>query len=112
MDKLNLDDVGDTEKLNLDDRLSSFEGPYLSPRRDALIISVADTLTSLLAGFTIFSILGNLAFELNKPVRPDFVQIPLNLVTKSLTLVNLGRRGHPERRRPRVHLIPDGNRQI
>ena len=37
--------------------------------RDALIISVADTLTSLLAGFVIFSILGNLAFELQVPVK-------------------------------------------
>lgn len=37
--------------------------------RDALIISVADTLTSLLAGLTIFSILGNLAFETGKEVK-------------------------------------------
>lgn len=36
--------------------------------RDALIISVVDTFTSLLAGFTIFSILGNLANELGVPV--------------------------------------------
>ncbi|XP_071537637.1 sodium-dependent nutrient amino acid transporter 1-like [Panulirus ornatus] len=37
--------------------------------RDAWIISLADTLTSLLAGFTIFSILGNLAHELNTDVK-------------------------------------------
>ena len=37
--------------------------------RDALIISIADTFTSLLAGFVIFSILGNLAFELNVHVK-------------------------------------------
>lgn len=36
--------------------------------RDALIISITDTLTSLLAGFTIFSILGNLAEELDMPI--------------------------------------------
>ncbi|KAK7078485.1 hypothetical protein SK128_001588, partial [Halocaridina rubra] len=36
--------------------------------RDAWIISLADTLTSLLAGFTIFCILGNLAHELNTDV--------------------------------------------
>ena len=36
--------------------------------RDAVIISIVDTFTSLLAGFTIFSILGNLAFELGVPV--------------------------------------------
>ena len=38
------------------------------PKRDALIISFMDTFTSLLAGFTIFSILGNLAYELDLPV--------------------------------------------
>ena len=37
--------------------------------RDALIICVIDTLTSMLAGLTIFSILGNLAFELNVPIQ-------------------------------------------
>lgn len=36
--------------------------------RDALIISVTDTFTSLLAGFTIFAILGNLAKELDIPI--------------------------------------------
>jgi solute carrier family 6 amino acid transporter-like protein 5/7/9/14 len=33
--------------------------------RDALIISLMDTFTSLLAGFTIFAILGSLANELD-----------------------------------------------
>lgn len=37
--------------------------------RDAWIISLADTLTSLLAGFTIFSILGNLAYELDADIK-------------------------------------------
>lgn len=37
--------------------------------RDAWIISFADTFTSLLAGFTIFSILGNLAYELDTNVE-------------------------------------------
>jgi len=37
--------------------------------RDALIISFTDTFTSLLAGFTIFSVLGNLANELNVPIE-------------------------------------------
>merc|ERR1719188_2891461 len=36
--------------------------------RDALIISIADTGTSMLAGLVIFSILGNLAHELNVEV--------------------------------------------
>lgn len=48
---------------------SSYNGFRHNSYRDALIISVADTFTSLLAGFVIFSILGNLAFELNVPVK-------------------------------------------
>lgn len=36
---------------------------------DATIISLADTLTSLLAGFTTFAILGNLAEELGVEVQ-------------------------------------------
>ena len=48
---------------------SSFNDFRHNSYRDALIISVADTLTSLLAGFVIFSILGNLAFELQVPVK-------------------------------------------
>lgn len=34
--------------------------------RDALIVTTMDTFTSLLGGFTIFGILGNLAFNLNE----------------------------------------------
>ena len=37
--------------------------------RDAFIISIVDTITSLLSGFVIFSILGSLAFELKIPVK-------------------------------------------
>jgi solute carrier family 6 amino acid transporter-like protein 5/7/9/14 len=48
---------------------SSYNGFRHNSYRDALIISVADTLTSLLAGFVIFSILGNLAWELGVPVK-------------------------------------------
>jgi solute carrier family 6 amino acid transporter-like protein 5/7/9/14 len=36
--------------------------------RDSTIVSFADTGTSLLAGFTIFSILGNLAYETGKDI--------------------------------------------
>ncbi|XP_065582372.1 sodium-dependent nutrient amino acid transporter 1-like isoform X1 [Artemia franciscana] len=41
--------------------------------RDSTIVSLMDTLTSLLAGFAIFSILGNLAFELETEV-PNVVK--------------------------------------
>lgn len=34
--------------------------------RDALIVTTMDTFTSLLGGFTIFGILGNLAFNLGQ----------------------------------------------
>lgn len=37
--------------------------------RDAVIISLMDTFTSFLAGITIFSILGNLAYESGKNVE-------------------------------------------
>lgn len=36
--------------------------------RDALVVSIMDTFTSLLAGTTIFGILGNLAYELGVDV--------------------------------------------
>lgn len=36
--------------------------------RDAMIVSILDTFTSLLAGFTIFAILGNMAANTGKPV--------------------------------------------
>lgn len=38
------------------------------PNRDAFIITTLDTFTSLLAGTTIFAILGNLAFNLNTDI--------------------------------------------
>ena len=41
--------------------------------RDSTIVSFADTGTSLLAGFTIFSILGNLAYETNQLDQIDKV---------------------------------------
>ena len=48
--------------------LATLPTSALSPRRDAAIISIADMLTSLLAGFVIFGILGNLAHELDTTV--------------------------------------------
>lgn len=41
--------------------------------RDSTIVSLADTGTSILAGVTIFSILGNLAYETGKPL-PEVVK--------------------------------------
>lgn len=35
-----------------------------NPIRDVIVVTTLDTLTSLMAGFTIFGILGNLAHEL------------------------------------------------
>ncbi|XP_042226477.1 sodium-dependent nutrient amino acid transporter 1-like, partial [Homarus americanus] len=49
--------------------LASFNSFKHNVYRDAWIISLADTLTSLLAGFTIFAILGNLAYELDTDVE-------------------------------------------
>lgn len=37
--------------------------------RDSTIVSLADTFTSILAGITIFSILGNLAYETDQPIE-------------------------------------------
>ena len=37
--------------------------------RDALILSAVDSLTSILAGLAIFSVLGNLASELHVPIE-------------------------------------------
>lgn len=37
--------------------------------RDSTIVSLADTGTSILAGVTIFAILGNLAYESGKPIE-------------------------------------------
>ncbi|XP_063874584.1 sodium-dependent nutrient amino acid transporter 1-like isoform X2 [Scylla paramamosain] len=49
--------------------LASYNNFFHDVYRDAWIISMADTLTSLLAGFTIFSILGNLAFQLDTNIE-------------------------------------------
>ena len=48
---------------------SSYNGFRHNVFRDATIISITDTLTSLLAGFTIFSILGHLAHQLGVEVK-------------------------------------------
>ncbi|KAF4521704.1 hypothetical protein B566_EDAN013002 [Ephemera danica] len=42
---------------------SSYNGFRHNVHRDALIVTTMDTFTSLLAGFTVFAILGNLAYE-------------------------------------------------
>jgi solute carrier family 6 amino acid transporter-like protein 5/7/9/14 len=47
---------------------SSYNRFHHDSYKDALIISVADTFTSLLAGTIIFSILGHLSFELGVPI--------------------------------------------
>ncbi|XP_037087499.1 sodium-dependent nutrient amino acid transporter 1-like [Pollicipes pollicipes] len=47
---------------------SSYNGFRHPVARDATIISITDMMTSFLAGFTIFSILGNLAHELDTTV--------------------------------------------
>ena len=51
--------------LNCDKYLIYFSSSY----SDATIVSFMDTFTSLLAGVTIFSILGNLAHESGKPIE-------------------------------------------
>ncbi|CAH0579267.1 unnamed protein product [Chrysodeixis includens] len=47
---------------------SSYNGFRQNVYRDSMIVTTLDTFTSLLSGITIFGILGNLAFELNKEV--------------------------------------------
>ncbi|XP_026725009.1 sodium-dependent nutrient amino acid transporter 1-like [Trichoplusia ni] len=47
---------------------SSYNGFRQNVYRDSMIVTTLDTFTSLLSGITIFGILGNLAFELNKDV--------------------------------------------
>lgn len=44
---------------------SSYNKFHHNSHRDALIVTYLDTLTSLIAGITIFGILGNLAHNLN-----------------------------------------------
>merc|ERR1719319_742066 len=46
---------------------SSYNKFSHNTNRDALIISFADTFTSLLAGTVVFAILGNMSYELKKP---------------------------------------------
>ena len=48
---------------------ASYNGFRHNVFRDATIISITDTLTSLLAGFTIFAIMGHLADQLGKEVE-------------------------------------------
>ena len=48
--------------------------------RDALILSGIDTLTSMLAGLTIFSVLGNLASELHVPIEKVRIIVHPNLL--------------------------------
>lgn len=40
---------------------------YQNIFRDAIIVTTLDTITSLIAGFTIFGILGNLAHNIGEP---------------------------------------------
>ncbi|CAG9830612.1 unnamed protein product [Diabrotica balteata] len=47
--------------------LSSYNKFDHNINRDALVVTTLDTFTSLLSGFTIFGILGNLAHEMNVP---------------------------------------------
>lgn len=46
--------------------------------RDAAIVSAMDTFTSLLGGFTIFAILGNLANNINQEIK-DVVKDSMGL---------------------------------
>ncbi|KAI5651870.1 sodium:neurotransmitter symporter family domain-containing protein [Phthorimaea operculella] len=48
---------------------SSYNGFRQNVYRDAMIVTTLDTFTSLLSGATIFGILGNLAYNLNRPVE-------------------------------------------
>lgn len=47
--------------------------------RDAWIVTSLDTLTSLLAGFTIFAIMGNLAYETGIENIEDVIQADTGL---------------------------------
>jgi solute carrier family 6 amino acid transporter-like protein 5/7/9/14 len=51
---------------------NTFESQYfdsLLSRRDAIIISILDTFTSILAGCVIFSVLGTMARETGEPIE-------------------------------------------
>ena len=67
-------------------RLGSYNRFSHKLYRDANIITAVDTLTSLLAGCTIFAALGNLAFVLNQPID-KVVSKGMSLAFKAYPLI-------------------------